>query len=387
MDYRKYATLVAVVEETLAGRVHGARRLLNHLIDHQLHPDADAADLQYYLFASALSKRLASEKTSEINLYLRRFADPQISLFNLLAKHLPTVSLAGPLANAVLGRFVGGKREVTLLDIGIGSGRQEVALLHRLAAAGRLPERLNVIAVEPDADSLARAHAALAAAAGELGVALAFHPVNKVVEELDAEDWASFAAHGAPMVVLAAFAAHHVRCTDASPARDELFRRLRALEPEAVVLCEPSSDHHTRHLRARFENAWHHFGLTFRLIDELDVAPAERAAMKMFFAREIEDILGNDEEHRCERHEPVDAWLARLCRAGFSPYADLGFAHGFHAEGVRLSAREGYVGLDYGDDTLVAVICATSGLPARAAEVSTVELEAGADVGPVCHAA
>ncbi len=362
MSYRKYATLLAVVDEIAAGRIQGARRLLAHHVDAQLGPDAD--DLPYYIFASALSRRVASEKTAEINLYLRRFQDPQISLFNLLATHLPTVALAGPIANALLARFLGGHDEVTLLDIGIGSGRQETALLYALARAGRLPRRLNLVAVEPDAESLETARASLAAAAGALGMELRFTGINRVVEELDAADWERVAAYHAPLVVHAAFAAHHLRRAGTSCPRDDLFRRLRELDPDAVVLAEPSSDHHTSSLRARFENAWHHFGLTFRLIDRLGVGDAEAAAMKMFFAREIEDILGNDEEARCERHEPVEAWMERLRRAGFTPYADLGFARELPSEHVRVAPREGYVGLDYADETLVAVICATSGVPA-----------------------
>jgi hypothetical protein len=362
MSHRKYATLLAVVDETLAGRHHGARRLLAHLVDELLGSHAD--DLPYYIFASALSRRLDSDKAAEINLYLRRYQDPQISLFNLLAKHLPTVALAGPIANALLARFIGGQDEVTLLDIGIGSGRQETALLYALAAAGRLPRRLNVVAVEPDGDSLEEARASLRAAAGAVGVELRFHAVRKVVEELDEGDWARFAAFDAPLVVHAAFAAHHVRCTDASTARDDLFRRLRELDPDAVVLAEPSSNHHTACLRTRFDNAWRHFGLTFRLIDGLDVGDTESAAMKMFFAREIDDILANAEEARCERHEPVEAWVERLRRAGFTPYADLAFARELRPGHVRIAPRDGYVGLDYADETLVAVICATSGVPA-----------------------
>lgn len=364
MEARKYAALTAVVQETVAGRPQVARDVLARLVDDQLEADASAADLQYYIFASALSRRLASEKTGEINLYLRQFQDTQISLFNLLAQHLPTVALAGPVANALLARFMGGQEEVTLLDIGIGSGRQEVALLHTLAAQNRLPQRLNVIAIEPDAGSLIEAQVALFEATAELGVELEFVPVHAVIEDLTDSDWAMFASFDAPLVVAASFAAHHIRCTDSSTLRDDIFRRLRDLDPDAVVLAEPSSNHHSSSLLERFHNAWHHFGLTFRLIDELDVAPAERAAMKMFFAREIEDIISNAEESRCERHEPAEVWVERMRRAGFSPYADFGFVREMNSDRVRVAARDGYVGLDYADDTLVAVLCATSGVPA-----------------------
>lgn len=369
MDAKKYATLASVVDETLAGRTDNARELLGRLVDTQL-KDAGSEDLQYFIFASALSKRLASDKSADINLYLRQFETTQISLFNLLAQHLPTVQMAGPLANEVLAGYVGGQDEVTLLDVGIGSGRQEVALLYLLATQRRLPRKLNIIAIEPDAGSLLEAGESLAEAAMTLGVELEFHPVHKVVEELDDADWRFFASFGAPMVVLGAFAVHHVRSAPGSSARDALFRRLRALEPDAVVLCEPSSNHDSPSLRERFEAAWHHFGLTFRLIDGLDVPPAHRASMKMFFAREIEDILANAEETRCERHEPVDVWVRRLRDAGFVPCADWGMVGGPAGGPVRVAARDGYLGLDYGDETLVAIVCATSAVPAVAGRIT-----------------
>lgn len=363
MEARKYASLVAVVQEHLAGHDAIARGLLADLVDVQLSGDRPE-DLRYFIFASALSRRLRSEKQAEINLYLRQFEQTQISLFNLLAEHLPTVAMAGPLANEVLAHYVGGHREVTLLDVGIGSGRQEVALLHLLAQRGTLPRKLNVVAVEPDAGSLLEASSALDDAAQALGFELDFHPVHKVVEDLDDEDWAAFAAFDTPLVVLGAFAVHHVRARPDRRTRDELFHRLHALQPDAVVLCEPSSNHDTADLMERFQAAWHHFGLTFGLIDGLPVSDAQKAAMKMFFAREIDDILASAEESRYERHEPVDTWVARLRSAGFAPLPPLKGFTGRGSGGVTVRARDGYLGLDHGDDTLVAIICATSGVTA-----------------------
>ena len=370
MDAKKYATLLAVVHETLADRTDTARALLADLVDRHLDDGASGEDLQYYIFAGALSRRLESDKAAEINLYLRQFEKTQISLFNLLAQHLPTVALAGPLANEVLAGYVGGQDEVTLLDVGIGSGRQEVALLYLLAEQHRLPRKLNLIAVEPDAGSLLEAGAALAEAAGMLGVELDFHPVHKVVEELDEEDWTFFGSFGAPLVVLGSFAVHHIRPQPGGSARDALFRRLRALEPDAVVLCEPSSNHDAPSLLDRFEASWRHFGLTFRIIDELeDVPAAAKAAMKMFFAREIEDILANAEESRCERHEPVESWVRRFRDAGFTPCGDWGLFELPEAGAVRVVPRDGYLGLEYGDETLVAILCATPGVPAVAGRI------------------
>lgn len=359
MNARKYATLLAVVHETLAERTGNARALLADLVGTHLDDGAHGDDLQYYIFASALSRRLAWDKHEEINLYLRQFETTQITLFNLLARHLPTVAHAAPLANEVLAGYLASQDEVTLLDIGIGSGRQEVALLALLAERGQLPRKLNVIAIEPDAGSLLEAGASLADAADALGMALDFHPVHKVVEELDEADWAVFGSFGAPMVVLGSFAVHHIRPRPGGSTRDALLRRLRALEPDAVVLCEPSSNHDSPSLLERFEASWHHFGMNFRIIDGLeDVPAAEKAAMKMFFAREIEDILANAEASRCERHEPAEVWVQRFRDAGFTPCAEWGIIDLPDAGAVRVVPRDGYLGMEYADETLVAILCA-----------------------------
>jgi len=365
MDQRKYGTLLSVAQEAAAGREDNARALLARLVDEQLQGDAHGTDLHAYIFATALSRRLNSDKTAELNLYLRQFRDTQISLFNLLALHLPTVSLTAPVANELLARFVGGHDEVTLLDIGIGSGHQEVSMLRVLAGQGRLPRRLNVIAIEPDAGSLIESQSALFEATVEAGVELEFVPVHKVIEDVTDEEWAEFASFECPLVVNASFAAHHIRCAEGEPLRDQVFRRIRELDPDAVVLAEPSSNHHAASLVERFKAAYHHFGLTFRLIDQLEVTPQEAAAMKMFFAREIEDIVANAEESRCERHEPVEVWVERLRRAGFTPYADFEFARALRHPLVRVAPRDGYVALEYAEEPLVAVICATAGATVR----------------------
>jgi len=361
MRLNKEDALRAVLKAVLDGREDDARRLLGEVVAGQSTMDADPQALQDYIFASALSRRLDSARSAEINLYLQQFEMQQISLFNLLAQHLPTVSLSVSVSNDILAGFLANREEIALLDLGIGTGRQEAALLRDLAEHDELPRKLTVFAVEPDAASLATAEEALRGTAREFGVELQFHGLNLTGEDLRDEHWALFGSTQAPLVMHAAFAAHHIRDRgDGYCARADFFRKLRRLNPLAVVLCEPNSDHHTPLLGERFENSWRHFGLTFDLIDRAGLAPREAAAVKMFFAREIQDILGNAEETRCERHESVSTWVERLRRAGFTPQTDFVLSERIRHDVVSIRPREGYVGLDYAGETLVAVICATS---------------------------
>ena len=366
-----YERLAAALHAANAGRDAEARASVDVLLDEQVGRDSPA-DLDDVIFTSAVARRITGQVPATVNLYLRQYERPQISLFNLLARHLPTVSLAGRVANELTCQLVAGLDEFTLLDVGIGTAQQEVALMHKLARRGALPRRLTIIAVEPSADSLRAAQHALQGAAASLGVALEVRPVLAVAEQLTDADWARIQDAPRPLVVLSSFAAHHVRDRQhadgvAACARDALFSRLRTLDPLGVVLCEPNADHHTPSFQRRFESCWNHFGLTFDLIERLDIAAGDKGAMKMFFAREIEDILANAEEARCERHEPVAVWADRLRRAGFTPYDRLDFVRGYADPFIRVSAQQGYVGLDHQDQTLVAVLCATTGPRAVAA--------------------
>ncbi len=69
----------------------------------------------------------------------------------------------------------------------------------------------------------------------------------------------------------------------------------------------------------RFDNAWHHYGLTFHAIDRIEASTEEKQLVKqVFFAREIQDVLGRN-GHRVEQFETGEMWLKRLERAGFAP--------------------------------------------------------------------
>ena len=122
-------------------------------------------------------------------------------------------------------------------------------------------------------------------------------------------------------------------------------------------------------------SCWHHFGeATFSLIEELPMSPIERYALEVgFFGREIDDIIGNSEENRSERHEPTKTWLHRLEEAHFSP-TDLsngGDKYKAFSEGpVKATVHKGYVALEYRGEALVSVICA-HGKPGQSAAIAS----------------
>ena len=355
--------LVAQLHEVAhrIGRAEGsASAALRSLMDQlQGHPDPRCTGLM--VFASAMAERLADANVETANLYLRRFAIPQIELFNLLGKHVPMARMATQIANQVLAQSIIGEAHPTLIDVGIGTGRQFSALLDDLAGRSALPPALTIVGIEPAADALNQARLHLMTQAARLGVQLRFLGFPKAAEALGEDDLARIAGacHSAP-AINAAFALHHI--ADDAQGRDQrnaVLRRLHALQPRCLVLAEPDVDHHEPRFFQRFRNCFAHFGAVFQVLDALPVRQAERDALKVgFFGREIADILGTPEGLRSERHESAAAWFQRLSATGFAVRtAGVALPASGHPA-VAAEQRGLRVALTGGSDSLVSIFVA-----------------------------
>ncbi|MFJ7590030.1 GRAS family protein [Streptomyces sp. NPDC097617] len=266
-------------------------------------------------FLAGLATRLGRDRP--VNLYLRTEGMPQIDLFYLMHQHLPFLQ-AGKLANDALLEYCADQQTATLLALGIGQGRQELDLVARAGL-----ERVTVVGVDVAAESLDAAGRAMNGPEVPAGTRVDFRPVLAASEDMDESVWAMIEHVPRPLLVTASFALHHMLNREGEPdARAALLRRLRALEPTALALCEPDSDHHLVPLQVRLANAWHHYGTVFAAIDATSATDGEKHEMKRFFGREIADVVGATcETTRYERHEPTHTWLNRLTACGFAPVA------------------------------------------------------------------
>ncbi|QSQ12325.1 GRAS family protein [Myxococcus landrumensis] len=360
MRTSKDELLFRAMEHAVAGRAVEARRALSSL-ESRLQVDVVPEDLGYHLFAMAVAHRL--EGSGARNPYLNPRVEEggrQIDLFRSLMTYMPLAATADVLANAVLEELLGTRGEATLVDVGIGQGRQEARLLRLLSRRGVLPRRLTLVGVDPSGASLEQAESTVAKVASEVGGTVRFLGVEAPVEEVSEATWSKLRELPGPRVVNAAFAMHHVaeQPGRAGAARDEVLRHLRGLDPVGLVLSEPNTDHFGASPLVRFEHAWRHFTHVFQLLDTLGVPSEERAAIKRFFGREVEDVVGTvDEAARCERHETAATWMERLRRAGFVP---LELLERVRPEGVHpaltLRREPGLVGLSWREEMLVAVL-------------------------------
>ncbi|WP_190620087.1 GRAS family protein [Streptomyces venezuelae] len=306
-------------------------------------------------FLAGLATRLGRDRPA--NLYLRTEGMAQIDLFYLLHQHLPFLR-AGKLANDALLEYCADQQTATVLALGIGQGRQEVDLVARAGL-----ERVTVVGVDVAAGSLDAAGRAMSGPEVPAGTRVDFRPVLAASEDVGESVWAMIERLPRPLLVTASFALHHMLDREGEPdARAALLRRLRALEPAALALCEPDSDHHLVPLRVRLANAWHHYGTVFAAIDATGASDGEKREMKRFFGREIVDVVGATRETaRYERHEPTRTWLDRLTACGFVPVA-LPQPAGEQLPGFTATARPTHLELAYRRTSVAAVIVAE---PAR----------------------
>jgi hypothetical protein len=348
--------LRAIAESVAHGERDGIeRRLAQLFVD--VERAKDPAAIACYVFGAALARRAAGEVPDEPNLYLSRFDVPQIHLFNRLAREVPLVGLPCAVANRCIARRLAGQAEPTLIDIGIGTGRQMVSLLELLSAASDRPRRVRIIGIEPSGWSLELAQKNVREAGRRLGIDVDCHAVPGSVEALPREEWLRLARLSPTRpVVNAAFALHHVADVDGRDTRDDVLLRLRSLGPQAIVLAEPDVDHHEPDFLRRFETCWRHFSAVFALVDELPIASGDREALKVcFFAREIADIVGAPDDRRSARHESAAAWTARLARTGYSARAGGDEAVG-RGPVVTTTRRATHVSLDYRGEPLIAIL-------------------------------
>ncbi|MFD7781965.1 GRAS family protein [Streptomyces nojiriensis] len=340
----------ALLEKAAAAAESGEPEALAAHLEQAGEFSKDSPGLSDY-FLSGLATRLGGDRPA--NLYLRTDGMPQIDLFYLMHRHLPFLR-AGKFANDALLEYCADRQEATVLALGIGQGRQELDLVARAGL-----ERVTVIGVDVAAQSLDAAGRALTGPEVPAGTRVDFRPVLAASEDMDESVWAMVEHAPRPLLVTASFALHHMlNHSGEQDARAALLRRLRALEPAALALCEPDSDHHLVPLRVRLANAWHHYGTVFAAIDATSATDGEKHEMKRFFGREIEDVVGAaGETTRYERHEPTRTWLDRLTACGFTP-VPLPRPAGEQPSGFTTTAHPTHLELAYQHTSVAAVIVA-----------------------------
>lgn len=249
--------------------------------------------------------------------------DKQINVFDVILRAVPSVRVVSSSALQVMkDHYSSGLSSFTHLNIGIGKGRFEMALLQELAqlSPDKMPKLIKIVGIDIDNESLRETGEAIEQIARTQfpeSTVIEYAPIFAFAEAIAEETWKAIGNHGTDSLgVMSAFTLHHIPTQE---QREEVLVRISQCAANLFVLLEPDVNHFTPDLGARVVNCWNHFGRIFDLIDRKGVSVAEANAVKYtFFGREIEDILSNEESKRSEKHEPAHCWADRLEKAGFN---------------------------------------------------------------------
>jgi hypothetical protein len=317
----QYEEQLFLIAEMIASEdTISAQEQINNLLV-KLNADDDSQNVTYLVFARALAQHFTNAEVDKANIYLKTYEIPQIQLFNVLATEVPLVTLVSDFVVELLAKACEGLPTVTLIDIGIGTGRQMIDLLRKLSQSEKTPPRLQIIGIEPSEQSLIVAKKNIFEAANELSLDVDFWAFSKCLEELSDEDWQHLYKQCKHPIINASFALHHICEINGQDIRTMMLRRLNQLDPLLIVLSEPNTDHVEPDFLTRFHNCWLHYSTILKMIDGLDIDQQSKNGLKScFFGREVIDVLKADNSTRIERHEIATSWINRLTESGFKLY-------------------------------------------------------------------
>lgn len=311
--------------------------------------EQDSDKLLTTLFLKAFNKKIQSNLIHE-NIYEHIQGVSQIELFDILIAKLPFVRYSQELVNNGIVEMMKGSEFVTILDIGVGLGSQMMNVISKAKEQKDL-KKLIIIGLEPFTDALNMAQRNIESMKKEVDFDLEFMAIAEYVERFD---FSTLTGIEGALIINASLALHHIQTIE---KRKSTLSSLNALNPLACLLIEPNVDHFESDFFQRFKNSYQHFSSLFQVIDQLDIREDQKNGLKLFFGREIEDIIGKPEEDRFEKHMPATSWIQLLRESGFG-IGDGLLKENFTADpGVEIKFHpEGYIGFTYQNETVLSIL-------------------------------
>lgn len=333
-----------------------ARVEIEMLLDHCVEGlDNDSEKFLSTLMIKALRHLIGPSGIDE-HIYLKKYEITQIELFKTLIHEFPFVKYGHDIANILIANKLKGKKHGIILDVGIGQGIQIQNLIHKLTNHKDL-RKLTIIGIEPFEDSLKTAEKIFEESAKEVHFEIEFIPWLAFVQDIsDKEMKEKMRNYMGEVIVSSSLALHHIQSLQ---QRNEVLKRLNTLNPIGIVLIEPNIDHYEPDFQRRFQNCYQHFYHIFQVIDNLSIDNNSKNGLKLFFGREIEDIIGKTNGERYEKHEPAFRWIEKLTHSGFKVVNNFLKELPSVNSGIKLKYhKEGFLGFTYKAETILSIIYA-----------------------------
>ncbi len=333
-----------------------ARIEVEMLLDHCLEDIGnDSEKFLSTLMIKAL-RHLIGDSENDEHIYLKKYEITQIELFNVLIKEFPFVKWGHELSNTLIFNKLKNSKKAVIIDVGIGQGIQVQSLLEKLDETRNLKEVV-VIGIEPFSDAIEAAGELLDSIAEEVSYKLEFVPLNIFMQDMNPKELQEIVGrYEGDIIINASLSLHHIQTLE---ERINVITALRSLNPVGIVLIEPNIDHFEPDFNRRFQNCFQHFYHIFQVIDNLPVELKSKNGLKLFFGREIEDIIGKLNEERYEKHEPAFRWIEKLNSCGFIVRNNFLDTLPSINSGIKLGfLEEGFLGFTYKAETVLSIIYA-----------------------------
>ncbi|CAL9087325.1 unnamed protein product [Musa textilis] len=301
-------------------------------------PRGDAEQRLTAMMYATLFSRLNNLQTGSSHAVAELRSPEHFAATQMLYDLSPCFKLAFIAANHAILEATKDEPKIHILDFEVGHGSQYAAFLHALTQRFRHRPSLSrptirVTAVVDPSSPFTNINSGGLRVVGErieklaerVGVELRFSVVSQRPGELDAV--ALGCEPGEVLIVNLAFVLSRVADESVSLAnpRDEILRRVRALQPRLVTLAEQEINTTTAAFPARFAEACDHYGALLESLEATAAAAAavqgvaERARAEAGLARRAVNAVAREGRERVERCEVLGKWRARMGMAGLKP--------------------------------------------------------------------
>ncbi|KAJ8512467.1 hypothetical protein OPV22_002901 [Ensete ventricosum] len=300
-------------------------------------PRGDAEQRLTAMLYATLFSRLNNPQAGSSHAVAELRSPEHFAATQMLYDLSPCFKLAFIVANHAILEATKDEPNIHIIDFEVGHGSQYAAFLHALTQRFRhrpsfSRPTIRVTAVVDPSSPFTNINSGGLRIVGDrieklaerIGVGLRFSVVSRRPEELDAA--ALGCEPGEVLIVNLAFVLSRVADESVSLAnpRDEILRRVRALQPRLVTLAEQEINTSTAAFPARFAEACGHYGALLESLEAtaagaVQQGVAGRARAEAGLARRAVNAVAREGQERVERCEVLGKWRARMGMAGLKP--------------------------------------------------------------------
>ncbi|CAI5465119.1 unnamed protein product [Closterium sp. Yama58-4] len=309
--------LEELAEATAARDESLPRRLLPHLRP-LVNERGNAAQRVAAHFTQALAARQSGSGAEQYNRGLNASTQEIAASMERCFASLPYLDFCHVAAMRPVLAAVNGSRRIHIIVFGFWMGRYWLELLQALAAFPGGPPSLRVTGIDITCRNELTDSKSSAAFSGRLlsraAAALAIPFRFKAVEEVEVEEGeATVVQCNMSLLFLADDSVLR------SNPRDTLLRWIRSLSPLTTVVVEMDAPLNSPFFLPRFRAALRVFSSIFASLDAAlpRDSPHRHTCERLYFARDIVNVVACEGIQRTVRAESLEQWQARMRRAGF----------------------------------------------------------------------